>query len=59
MPMEYYCKKETQEERESTLVYNNPWVLNYAHQHNETNKTPQTQTKPQARQVGILSACGT
>lgn len=41
--------KETQEERGPTLAYNNPWVLNYAHQHN-INKTPQRQTNKKPNQ---------
>lgn len=39
--------KETQEEREATLAYNNPWVLNYAHQQNKknNNKKPNHKNK--------------
>lgn len=57
MSMKYSCKKETQEERESTLAYNNPWVLNYAHQPNETNKTPQNQPNKTTSQTGWHPLC--
>lgn len=41
--------KETEEEREATLAYNNPWLLNYARKHNKKTqtKTAQKQTNKQ------------
>lgn len=57
--------KETQEEREATLAYNNPWVLNYAHQQNKKppptkNQTTKTNKQTaQPKQVSIRITCST
>lgn len=39
--------KETEEEGEATLAHNNPWVLNYAHQHNKEQQQQKNPTPPQ------------
>jgi len=49
--------KETQEEREATLAYNNPWVLNYVHQHNKKikhHKNKQTNQNPHQNSLSYL-----